>query len=478
MNYWETRNALAKVLFPRTQYLHNADFLRLGGESDIREKGRKKGYAQYNVLSNRFERKELNFKNEILKNFIETSTHIINCPLPINIDLYDNIKCPFGCIYCFANRFRASLYTSFYDNYKEVGIRSCSPDYFLPKMEKLLTASERSIGGASPLTKGLAMKIPIRIGARFENMLYAERDRKVTLRMLQFLTENKYPVIVNTKSPLIAEDNYVKVLSSFKKGTGVQITMISSDQELLSKLEPFAPSLKERMKACKILTDEGIHVVARLQPLMFFINDEKSKVDDYIAMLKESGIKNVAMENMSYRIATPKMQEQFIKMGYDFTKMEQFTTFSQRISSFLMSKFSAYLRKHGLNISSNDFGQATENSHEYVCCGFDNVAPWDNINYGNIFTAMRFIQRRGKVTAWSDFDSFVNKKGGFLSDSVRADVQNIWNISLYKDKNANLALDFGAHFIPMGEDEDGLLWKYDKSFDLRAEVIEKFIERQ
>jgi len=475
MNYWELRDALSKRLFPRTQYLFDKSLLRFNDEADVKEKGRKKGYAQFNILSNRFERKELHFKGEIIKNFIETSAHTVNCPLPINIDLYDNIRCPFGCIYCFSNRYKASLYTSFYDNYKEVGIRACTPDYFIPKMEKLLSASERSIGGASPLTKGLALKIPIRIGARFENLLPVERERKVTLKMLQFLADNKYPFLVNTKSPVIAEDAYLKVLSSFK-GTGVQITMISSDQTILSKLEPHAPLLKERMKACKRLSDEDIHIVARIQPLMFFINDEKSAVDDYIGMLKENGVQDVAMENISYRIATPKMQEQFFKAGYDFSKMEQFTTFSQRISSLLMSKFSSYIREHGINISSNDFGQATENSHEYICCGLEAESPWDKLNYGNIFTAMRFIQRNNKSTAWSDFDTFVNKKGGFLSDAIRSEVRNLWNISMYKDESANLALDFGAHFIPVGEDEDGLIWKYDSSFDFRLEPIQRFLE--
>lgn len=471
-DYWTTRDALAKIIFPRTQHLFNKPLLRFSNTTDIKEKGRKKGYAQYNILSNRFERKELHFKGEIIKNFIELSSHAANCPLPINIDPYDNIRCPFGCIYCFSNYYRASLYSSFYDNYKEVGIRACAPNYFIPKMEKLLSASERPIGGASPLTKGISLKIPIRIGARFENLLPIEREKKITLRMMQFLLDNRYPFLVNTKSPVIAEDEYLKILSSFKKGTGVQFTMISSDQKLLSKIEPHAPLLKDRMKACKILSEEGIHVIARLQPLMFFINDEKSAVDDYIGLLKENGIKNVTMENVSH-LSTSKMKERFVIAGYDFDKMDQFTTLSQRLASFLMSKFSAYIREQGINISSNDFGQATENSHEYICCGLKEDPPWDNLNYGNIFTAIRFIQRRGTPTAWSDFDMFVQKRGGFLSDAIRTDVNAMWNVIEYDD---SLAIDFGAHLIPVGQDEDGLIWKYDKTFDLRKEPLQRFLE--
>lgn len=475
-DYWTVRNALAKVMFPRSQFLFDKNLLRLADGVDVKEKGRKKGYAQYNILSNRFERKELRFKGEIIKNFIEVSVRASTCPLPINVDLYDNLICPFGCKYCFSNRYRASLYTSFYDNSREVGIRACAPEYFIPKMEKLLTASERAIGGASPITKAISLKIPIKIGARFENVLPIEREKKITLKMLQFLSENKYPFVVNTKSTVIAEDAYVKTLSAFKNGTGVQITMISSDEDFIHRIEPHAPSIKDRMKTAKKLIDAGIHVVARIEPFIVFINDNKDRVDEYIGMLKENGIKDVCIDSFSYGVATPKMRSDFYDANIDFDKMIDASSTSQRITSYLMSLFMAYFRKNGIKISSYDFGQVTENSHEYICCGFDNVAPWDKANFGNTNTAIRFIQRAKKPVAWSDFDAFVQQKGGFLSEQLRSEVKNMWSVSLYHDKDRNLAIDFGAHLIPVGEDEDGIIWKYDKDFDLRTEIIARTLE--
>ena len=103
-NYWEVRNALSKVLFPRTQFLFDKSLMRLSDGADIKEKGRKKGYAQFNILNKRFERKALHFKEQIIKGFIEVSVRVSSCPLPINIDLYDNLRCPFGCIYCVPSR--------------------------------------------------------------------------------------------------------------------------------------------------------------------------------------------------------------------------------------------------------------------------------------------------------------------------------------------------------------------------------------
>ena len=141
-----------------------------------------------------------------------------------------------------------------------------------------------------------------------------------------------------------------------------------------------------------------------------------------------------------------------------------------------MFLFMQYFRKKGIKISSYDFGQVTENDHEYLCCGFDNVAPWDKVNFGNINTAIRFVQRADRPVAWSDFDSYVQQKGGFLSGQLRSEVRGMWNLGLYKDKDQNLAIDFGAHLLPVGEDDDGLIWKYDKTFDFRLEPIQRFLE--
>lgn len=476
-DYWTVRNALAKSFFPRTQILFDRDLSPARENADVKEKGRKKGYAQFNILANRFERKELRFKTDVIKNFIEVSVRASSCPLPINVDLYDNLICPFGCKYCFSNRYRASLYTSFYDNAREIGIRSCSPDYFIPKMEKYLSASERSIIGASPITKALSIKVPLKIGARFENVLPIERERKVTLRMLQFLTESKYPYILNTKSTVISEDAYIKAMSGFENGVRVQITMISSDENLIKRLEPNAPTIKERMKACKRLIKAGIPVIARIEPFSIFINDNKDKVDEYIGMLKDNGITDVCIDNFSYGIQTDKMRNDYYAMGIDFDKMLEASSNYQRISSYLLTLFMRYFRKHGINISSYDFGQAMENSHEYICCGITDKAPWDKFNFGNVNTALRFIQRAERPVSWSDFDSFVQRKGGFLSENIRSDVRNMWNAGLYHNKDRNLAIDFGAHILAVGADDDGIIWKYSQDTDLRKGIINYILEK-
>lgn len=475
-DYWTLRSKLAKILFPRTQYLFDRNLLQLAKDSDIREKGRKKGYAQYNVISSRFERKELLFKDKIIKNFLEVSAHASTCALPLNIDVWDNFRCPFGCLYCFSNKYKSSLYTSFYDNAREVGLRACSPDYFIPKMEKLLSASERSIQGASAITKAVSLKIPFKIGARFENLLPVEVHTGATLAMMQFLANNKYPFFVNTKSTVIAADAYLKVLSNFKKGVAVQLSMISGDEDFIKRAEPNAPSIKARMRACKKLSDEGIHVVARIEPFIVYLTDSKDKVDDYIGMLKENNVKTVIMNNLFYGI-TNNVRESFHTIGLDIDRAANASSISQRISSYLMSAFANYFRKHGLRVSTSDFGGMAENDHPYMCCGFDPNPPYNNINYGNLSYAIRFIQHAGGTpVAWSDFSTHVQSKGGFLSDAIREQVRNIWNLSLYNDKDSAYTLDFAAHFLPVGEDEDGLIWKYDKGFDFRKEPIQRFLE--
>lgn len=469
VNYWEVRKILSKTIFPRTQHLYSKqDFLETN--SNFKTKGRKKDYGQFNLLSKQFESNSLLFKSEIEKTFIEISSYAAVCPLPLNIDLYDNMICPFNCIYCFANSFRTPLYSAFFDNYKEINLRTCRPEYFIPVLEKLFNKSNVAPQD-SIVAKALQMKIPIKIGVRFENLLPIEKQNKITLTLMEFLAKNKYPFIINTKSPLIAHDEYIKALSLFPEGTGVQMTLLSANNELIKKLEPGAPLIKARLKACKLLTQSGIKVVARLKPLMIYINDEKALIDEYIGELKEAGIQDISTDLFASGVMSPKTRHDFYSLGFDFDRSITATTYSQTVATVLYSLLLRYFRQHNLRVSSFDFGQISENDHKYICCGFDHTIPWNNINFGNANTAIRFIQYAKKPVTWSDFENFVMSKGGFLSKKIYNSVYNMWNLGIFQKKNLGCTFDFAGHLSPIGQDENGLIWKYNKHIDFKTEAV-------
>ena len=94
-------------------------------------------------------------------------------------------NCSYNCIYCFANSFRASLYTAFFDNSKTMGLRHCNPTYYKQELDKMSRYRGMSVGEKQKLSginKAFALEIPIRMGIRFEDFLKAEQKASVLER--------------------------------------------------------------------------------------------------------------------------------------------------------------------------------------------------------------------------------------------------------------------------------------------------------
>lgn len=96
-----------------------------------------------------------------------------------------------------------------------------------------------------------------------------ERDLKLTRQILSWCSELGVPVLILTKSSLVCRD--ADVLSAMR--SAVSITITTPCEEVARKLEPGAPSPRERKEAIVKLARCGIPVVLRLDPVIPGIND-------------------------------------------------------------------------------------------------------------------------------------------------------------------------------------------------------------
>ena len=122
-----------------------------------------------------------------------------------------------------------------------MGLRHCDPNKYkreLDKFMKLRGDDPHSIN--NPVSKAIAMEMPLRLGIRFEDFLKEEEELGISLEMLQYLSDINYPVMINTKSDLVGKDDYVNALSTNEGGAAVHVTLISSDEKLLKNIEPGA----------------------------------------------------------------------------------------------------------------------------------------------------------------------------------------------------------------------------------------------
>lgn len=49
----------------------------------------------------------------------------------------------------------------------------------------------------------------------------------------------------------------------------VSVTLITPEESLRQNIEPYAPSIKDRLSAVKELTDKGLKVLIRIQPVIY-----------------------------------------------------------------------------------------------------------------------------------------------------------------------------------------------------------------
>lgn len=461
MNYSELRKLTSHIV-PGVRPLFHA-----GAESRaVKEKGRKKNYSQYNLLLGEWRKQERLLDTEEINSFLEISIRAAACPMPFNLDIWDGLLCPFGCIYCYANAFRASLYTAFFDNSKSMGMRHCNPDYYKREMDKMQPLRGTDPHVLNGIKKAFAMEIPIRFGIRFEDFLRQEAREGISLTLLEYLKETEYPVMINTKSDLVGRDAYVRALSENPAGAAVHITLLTTDDSINKELEPAAPSYERRMKAAANLASAGVRVVMRIEPYLFLVNDTKEDIRKYAEDMKAAGINNITFDTYSYSALNPGIRQDFINRGYDFDRIFLAGCDSQLLGSILLSAYMEEFRKHGISCSTFDMGNVPGNDQD-ICCEVTDLfrGGW---NYGSVVMAVRFIaQHGGKPVRWSEFRDWVYEKGGFLTPALEREVHELWNI----EGNVAYSVRWGQGMIPVGWDEDGVVWAYSRNTDERSDLI-------
>ncbi|MBW1737766.1 MAG: radical SAM protein [Deltaproteobacteria bacterium] len=467
MDYWEVRKRASKII-PRLTLLVRGE----KSEDYVKEKGRKANYSQFDLIQGKWESKKRLLNPKEINSFLEISVRAAACPLPFNMDIWDGLVCPFNCIYCYANYFRASLYTSFFDNSKAIGLRHCNPDFYRREMDKMLYLRElpkEKKESLSGIRKAFSLEIPVRMGIRFEDFLHVERSKKVSLAMIKYLSEINYPLMINTKSDVAGEEEYVEALSSISSGAAVHVTALTSDEGLVRKIEPGAPSYKKRLTAIRNLTQAGVRVVARIEPYLIFLVDDPGKVEEYIETMWEAGVRNITFDTYSYTAMSSGIRTSFLNRDIDYDRLCLLGCDSQLLGSLLLGRFMELFRNRGFSCSTFDMGNVPNNDQS-VCC---EVGDWfsGGFNYGCSVMAARFVKERKGPVSWKDFFDYVKDRGGFLSPSLEVEVHRQWNLG----GNSAYSHGWASGMVPCGWDEFGLIWRWEDTLDSRKDLLEDLV---
>jgi DNA repair photolyase len=114
---------------------------------------------------------------------------------------------------------------------------------------------------------------PIAMGTNTDPYQPAEREHKLTRRILEVMLETRHPVTITTKNALVVRD--LDILTELAKLglASVALSITSLDHRLARKMEPRASTPIKRLEALRLLSEAGIPTVVMAAPMIPAIND-------------------------------------------------------------------------------------------------------------------------------------------------------------------------------------------------------------
>jgi DNA repair photolyase len=92
-----------------------------------------------------------------------------------------------------------------------------------------------------------------------------EAKYKLTRKCLEILAINNWPVIIQTRSPLVLRDiNNIKGAEDFEVG----LSITTANDDIRKLFEPDAPPIKERLSALDEFHRSGIRTYAMISPIL------------------------------------------------------------------------------------------------------------------------------------------------------------------------------------------------------------------
>jgi len=92
-----------------------------------------------------------------------------------------------------------------------------------------------------------------------------ERKYELTRKCLEILAQNDWPVVIQTRSPLVLRDmDILKGARNFEVG----LTITTADDAIRKLFEPNAPPIMERLRALDELHRSGINTYAMIAPVL------------------------------------------------------------------------------------------------------------------------------------------------------------------------------------------------------------------
>ena len=219
-----------------------------------------------------------------------------DCALPVAIDSFS--RCSFGCAYCFSEN--SFGHTSTKEKpLGETNLRAVERLFSgegdnaeFRIFRKALRYDNRNAGG---------FPAPIQLGAINDPCDATERNRGWLLSFIRLVIKYNQPVRISTKGTVILEKEYLQEIAKAPHLFWFLFSIITPDAEVAAKVERFAPSPQERLRAMKAVTDLGCFAGLRLRPVVPGVSDRTKNFQQAYRVLIDAAAEHGA-KSISYEI--------------------------------------------------------------------------------------------------------------------------------------------------------------------------------
>jgi len=125
----------------------------------------------------------------------------------------------------------------------------------------------------------------------------SEAGLGLTRRCIGLLADAGYALLMQTKSDLVVRD--LDVLP--RDRTVIGLTITTPDERLARKLEPYAPSPRERIAALAAAAGRGFRTLCRIDPLLPGVNDGAKELERLVKRLAAAGVNQVVSSTFKKR---------------------------------------------------------------------------------------------------------------------------------------------------------------------------------
>ena len=218
-----------------------------------------------------------------------------DCALPESIDSHS--FCSYACLYCFS----VNLIEHREASTRTVGQTSLRfiEAVFSGRPGKQYDLLRRALKYDAKVN---GYPCPIQLGAICDPLDNIERQQGWFLEFVKLAIKYNQPVRISTKGNLFLTDEYLRAVAAKPELFAVLFSIVTPDEDVLSKVDVGAPSCRDRIESMRRLNAAGVRSWLRMRPILPGISDSTRAMPDAYRVLLQMA-HDAGADAVSYEVA-------------------------------------------------------------------------------------------------------------------------------------------------------------------------------